>query len=106
MGPYYDHASLQMRVFARASGRRRSAARAVRPRGGAAAGPVDRGKQRTRLIVGVLATPGVALALSVAGLLGKLGASDVWTMLSWRAVISAAIILLAAAASSLRLLAG
>jgi hypothetical protein len=105
MGPYYDHASLQMRAFARAFGRRRSAARAVRPRGGAATGPVDRGKQRTRL-VGVVAAPGVALALSLAGLLGKLGASDVWTMLSRRIVISASIIVRAAAVSSFRLLAG
>jgi hypothetical protein len=106
MGPYYDHASLQMRAFARASGRRRSAARAVRPRGGAPAGPVDRREPGTRLIIGVLATPGVALALSLAGLLGKHLASDVWTMLSWRAVIGAAIIVLATALSSLRLLAG
>jgi hypothetical protein len=54
----------------------------------------------------VVAAPGVALALSLAGLLGKLGASDVWTMLSRRIVISASIIVRAAAVSSFRLLAG
>jgi hypothetical protein len=46
----------------------------------------------------------MALACGAAGLLNKLVAGDVWTMVGWRALLSALIVALAAAVSSLQVL--
>ena len=100
MGPYYDHASLQMWAFART--RRQRPDRALAPRSKGAAGSVW-GERTGALAAGLLATPGVALAFGVAALPSGLGARDVWTIRSWRHLIGASIVVLVATVSSIRL---
>jgi hypothetical protein len=101
MGPYYDHASLQMRAFVQARRHRRDASVTLHSQ---TVPKDDDGQGSRRLAVAVPTVPGMALACGAAGLLNKLVAGDVWTMVGWRALLSASIVALAAAVSSLQVL--
>ena len=106
MGPYYEHASLQPRAFARAGRQGRNGSLTLRSKGGASAVPDHDAQANTSLAAGPPAVPGVPLALRVASLLSTLITGDVWTMFCWRGLFSASIVVLAAVVSSLRLFAG
>ena len=107
MGPYYEHASLQPRAFARAGRQGRNGSLTLRSKGGASAVPDHDTQASTGLAAGPPTVPGVPLALGgVAGLLSTLITGDVWTMFCWRGLFSASIVVLAAVVSSLRLFAG